>query len=41
MAGRGPKINKQKNYLANLEWKAGKKIGRPKQQWINGRWEKV
>jgi hypothetical protein len=46
------KDNSKKKYRENLEWMRGKKLGRPKQQWVpvldadgwetsEGHWEKV
>ena len=34
MHGRGRKLNQTKNYVAAADFAAGKKVGRPKQQWI-------
>jgi hypothetical protein len=34
MAGRGRKLNLVKNERAHADWMAGKKIGRPKQQYV-------
>lgn len=36
MHGRGPKVNKEKNFQVNKEWMEGKKIGRERQVWV---WE--
>ena len=42
------KDNSKKNYRANEEWKAAKKLGRKKQRWVweepmapSGHWEKA
>ena len=32
---RGKKINQTKNYVAAKDFAEGKKIGRPKQEWVN------
>ena len=39
--GRGKKENTAKNYQANKEWQAGKKLGRKKQKWAVDHWEKA
>lgn len=52
MAGRGKKLSYDKDARAHDEWMAGKKLGRPKQVWVDdtptkligeseGHWEKV
>ena len=35
MAGRGKKLNQAKNPRAHDEWMQGKKIGRPKQKFVD------
>ena len=34
MAGRGKKVNQVKNERAHADWMAGKKLGRPKQEYV-------
>lgn len=34
------KDNARKKYREHAEWMKGKKIGRPKQVWVNGHWGK-
>jgi hypothetical protein len=35
------KDNSNKKWREHNEWQIGKKLGRPKQVWIDGHWEKV
>jgi hypothetical protein len=35
------KDNSKKKFREREEWQKGKKIGRPKQKYVDGRWEKV
>ena len=35
MAGRGKKVNQVKNERAHAEWMAGKRLGRPKQKFVD------
>jgi hypothetical protein len=35
------KDNSKKKYREHDEWMTAKKLGRPKQQRVNGRWEKI
>lgn len=37
MSGRGPKLKNERNHRAHEEWMKGKKLGRPKQVWMQER----
>ncbi len=47
MAGRGKKLNQTKNDRAARDFAEGKRVGRPKQEWVwaqdmqSGYWKKV